>query len=122
MLSPTFPQDRLAGEPGTILIKACREHLERLPAERRGGAGALLTDADAALGIRHEVVHSLWPFTSVGEVRGWRNVPTRRRQHADQPVEWTSSHAAQLPDLLRNLIDLVARCREVELWVPPPVE
>lgn len=115
------PQDRLAGETGTTLIKECTKRLDRFPAERRGEAAALLADAEAALRKRHEVVHSLWPFTGSSPVRGWRNVPKSRRQHPAHPVAWTSLHADQLPDLVTDLVELVDRCRRTELWVPPPV-
>lgn len=114
------PQDRLAGATGTTLIKECGAHLDRFPAERRDEARAVLADAEAALRKRHEVIHSLWPFTGRSQVRGWRNVPKSRRQCDAQPVEWTSLHAEQLLDLLTNLVNLVDRCRQAELWVPPP--
>lgn len=111
----------MAGDAGTRLIKECRERLDNFPGERRDEVTALLTGAETALLRRHEVIHSLWPFTGQSEVRGWRNAPKGRRQRADRPVEWTSLHAEQLPDLLHDLIDLVDRCRRVEQWVPPVV-
>ena len=77
---------------------------------------AFLVDAEAALLERHEVIHSLWPFTGQGQVRGWRSVPKSRRQHPASAVNWTSLHAEQLPDLLTNLVDLIDRCRQAELW------
>ncbi len=115
------PQDRLAGVAGTMLIKACRERLHRFPAERSVEASAFLADAEAALLKRHEVIHSLWPFTAQSPVRGWRNVRENRRQDPDRPVEWTSLDAERLPDLLVDLVDLVDRCRKAEMWVPPPL-
>lgn len=105
---------------GTTLIKECRGRLDRFPAERRDEAMAFLVDAEGALLKRHEVIHSLWPFSAQGQVRGWRNVPKSRRQDPALPREWTSLHAEQLPDLLTNLVGLVDRCRQAELWVPPP--
>lgn len=114
------PQDCLAGAPGTTLLAECRSRLDRFPAERRHQAAQFFADAEAALLKRHEVIHSLWPFAASSQVRGWRNVPMRRRQHADRPVEWTSLDSEQLPDLLTNLVELVGECRQVELWVPAP--
>lgn len=116
------PQECLAGQSGTLLIEGCRQRLDSVRPERRDEAAEFLAAAQVALLKRHEVVHSLWPFSSRGEVRGWRNVPKSRRQRADRPVEWTSLHAGQLPGLLADLVDLVERCRRVEQWVvPPPV-
>ncbi len=98
------------------MIKECHKHLDRLQAERRDDAAAFLDAAQAALRRRHEVVHSLWPFSSEGKVRGWRNVPKSRRQ-GEESVEWTSFHAEQLPDLVADLVDIVERCRQLEQWV-----
>jgi hypothetical protein len=72
-------QEHLAGAPGTMLVRECRERLDHFPAERRDEVVALLADAEAGLLKRHEVIHSLWPFAAQSQVRGWRNVPERRR-------------------------------------------
>jgi len=115
------PQDSKAGEPGTVMIRECRSRLGKVRPERRDEAAAFLADAEAALLKRHEVVHSLWPFNQPGEVRGWRNVPSRRRSREDRPVEWTSLHEGELPNLLTTLVQLVDRCQRLEQWVTRPV-
>lgn len=114
------PQDCMAGLPGTVLIDECRVRLDGVRAERRDEAAAFLDAAHAALLRRHEVVHSLWPFTSQGEVHGWRNVPKSGRQ-SGEPVAWSSLNAEQVPDLVADLVDIVERCRQLEQWVTPPV-
>ncbi len=114
------PQDRMAGEPGTVLIKQCIQYLDRFSTCRHDEAAALFSDAEAALLKRHEVVHSLWPFSAQDPVQGWRSVPKTRRQQHDRSVEWTSLRADELPDLVSTLVDLVDRCRQLELWVILP--
>jgi len=113
------PQDRLAGDAGTRLIRECRERLDNFPGERRDEVTAPLTGAETALLRRHEVIHSLWPFTGQSEVRGWRNVP--RAVDSALIDRWSGRPSTPLPDLLHDLIDLVDRCRRVEQWVPPVV-
>lgn len=112
-------QEQQVGASGTELIKACRRHLGSLPADRVDAVQKLLADAESALLRRHEVIHSLWPFSGSVQVRGWRNVPASRRQDRDQPVEWTSMHSEELPDLVRELVELVARCNQAQTWVRP---
>lgn len=109
----------LAGDPGKTLIEECRKRLERFSPERRNHVAALLTDAEEALRLRHEVVHSLWPFSGAGPVRGWRNVPKNRREDPNRHVEWTAFCSEDLPSLVKDLVELVDRCRQVEQWVPP---
>jgi uncharacterized protein YbdZ (MbtH family) len=114
-------QDYLAGKPGTMLIAECCNRLQRFPVQRRAEAAEFLGSARQALLQRHEVVHSLWPFTARDEVHGWRYVPTKnRRRSPEQPVEWTGLHAGQLPDLLRRLLELVTLCYQVERWASLP--
>ena len=107
------PQDCLAGEPGRLLIRKCRQHTDAVPDERRDDAEAFLDAADAALLLRNEVVHSLWPFTGRDKTHGWRDIPRNRRDSAEI-VQWTSLDAGQLPELVVDLVGLVERCRHVE--------
>jgi hypothetical protein len=110
--------DRLAGAPGTQLVGECRKLLHRFWPDYRDEAEVFLNDSASALQGRHEIVHSLWPFSKAEQVRGWRHVPPRKRQERDRPVEWTSLTAEQLPELLAELVRLVARCTSrVEGWV-----
>jgi hypothetical protein len=107
----------LAGKPGTVIINESRKLLHRFWPDRRDEAEAFLTGSASALRGRHEIVHSLWPFSKPEPVRGWRHAPPGRRQEPDRPVEWTSLTADQLPELLTELVLLVGRCYQVEGWV-----
>lgn len=111
------PEEERAGESGTELARACRHHLDRMAVERRPEALDVLTDAESALRRRHEVVHSLWPFSGSSEIRGWRPVPAKRRRDRARAVEWTSMHSEELPEPLGDLLDAVRRCRALEMWV-----
>lgn len=112
------PQDRLAGESRTKLIKECRGRIDSVRDERQWRE--FLNRAEAALHSRHAVLHSLWPFAQAQGVRGWRNVPRGRRRELNGPVEWTDLSADQLPGLVTELVDLVRRCFQVEMWAAMP--
>jgi hypothetical protein len=102
-------QDKLAGESGTRLVKECRERLDRLRDEHRAEAAAFLDRAQAALNRRHEVVHSLWPFTEGPDARGWRDTRS-------QLAKWTELTASDLPMLVTDFVGLVDDVRRAETW------
>lgn len=97
------PEEERAGEPGTELAKACRDYLDRMAVERRPEALDVLAGAESALRRRNEVSDSR-------EIRGWRQVPKRRRMDPARAVEWTSMHSEELPELLGDLLDAFRRC------------
>ena len=115
------PQDWLAGKPSAELIARCRGLLDRFRDEHRTAAAAFLDRAEAALHHRHEVVHSLWPFTGGPDVRGWRDVPARRGESA-QLGKWTTLAASELPKLVTDFVSLMDDVHQVETWaqMSPP--
>lgn len=108
--------DRLAGQSGTVLIGELRRRLHRYPEEHRVAAVRLLDRAERALQLRHEVVHSLWPFGRLTDVRGWRDIPRKRGLPPERGV-WTELTADTVPQLVRELVSLyVELVHRVEPW------
>lgn len=110
------PQETRSGESGSALVKLCQARVERFPHEQQDKAVEVLRAASAALSRRHEVVHSLWPGSAESEGRGWR--PARRPPEGRAPVHWTTLTAADLPTLVRELVQVVQDVRALEPWVP----
>jgi hypothetical protein len=111
-------QDVHAGAPGTFLIRELRGHVQAVPLDQHDQVQAFLTDAEAALVQRHEIVHSLWPHSGSPTVRGWRGVPLRKRRDPEQAAEWTSVHAGDLPVVLGDLLDVARRCADLLASAP----
>jgi len=110
------PEEYLAGESATRLIRELRSVIQGFPDDLQPAATDLLDRCDEAARRRNAVVHSLWPHDGQADVRGWRTVRHANRQDPENPVNWTGS--AGLPALVTELVDLYAALRSLEDRVP----
>lgn len=96
------------GKPASQKVEACRKAARRLNESSRLAANDFLDEVSHALGLRNEVVHSLWPASDSANQRGHRITPKGERK-------WTRVTVDDFPDLIRRLDGLRDACEQIEV-------
>lgn len=102
------------GKPGTVLTASIVKLLPQLPVAAegetyslRGEVSSLLTDADAVLVQRHDIVHSVFSNPTLESAFAWRTLPKSKRPTPAELVKTFTSNQQALQTVCTEMVRVI---------------